>query len=136
MDLDNEADSDADELVLIGSAQYASQAFDPSKRGSTGSPAVRFASQDQQIEPKENLTTFDSGAEKHRLSAGTEAQLRELSSHLQGTNLHQHRFGAFEPVSLPVSRVRPFRCSEFSSFDAASISVKEPKSALAYRLQS
>jgi len=69
-----------------------------------GSPLVRFASNDEEIEPIQ----LDSPRPERQFSGQTEAQLRELSESLSGTHLQSRRMShfSFEPVSLPTSRVR------------------------------
>jgi hypothetical protein len=69
-----------------------------------GSPLVRFASNDEEIEPIQ----LDSARPERQFSGQTEAQLRELSESLSGTHLQSRRMSHFnfEPVSLPTSRVR------------------------------
>lgn len=74
-----------------------------------GSPAVRFASSSQEIEPvqlDETNTTSASGEAGG--SGGPGQQLRDLSDSLSGTHLQSRRMSHFnfEPVSLPASRVR------------------------------
>ncbi|KFY63541.1 hypothetical protein V496_03849 [Pseudogymnoascus sp. VKM F-4515 (FW-2607)] len=77
-------------------------------RSVPGSPAVRFASSSQEIEPvqlDETNTTSASG-ETDRFG-GPGPQLRDLSDSLSGTHLQSRRMSHFnfEPVSLPASRV-------------------------------
>ena len=75
-------------------------------------PAVRFSSRLQEIEPEHSLHTSDTltGSEKLReepLTEEAEAELQDLSVSLQNSRLQHRRLSnfAFEPVSLPVSRV-------------------------------
>ena len=74
-----------------------------------GSPTVRFAFVNEEIEPEKSL-----GCVSNRLPGNDEATLKELSKSLQGTQLQGRRMShfAFEPVSLPASRV----CLHLSSF--------------------
>lgn len=74
-----------------------------------GSPTVRFASVNEEIEPEKSLESSS-----NRLPGNDEATLKELSKSLQGTQLQGRRMShfAFEPVSLPASRV----CLHLSSF--------------------
>jgi hypothetical protein len=81
----------------------------PVNKSKPDCPAVRFASTHQEIEPG----SVDNS--KLKLSEGAEAKLRALSSTLNDTTLkpvdtkvQEQRMGryTFEPVSLPVSRVR------------------------------
>jgi hypothetical protein len=68
-----------------------------------GSPTVRFASVNEEIEPLKELQSVS-----NTISASHEATLKELSKSLQGAQLQGRRMShfAFEPVSLPASRVR------------------------------
>lgn len=75
-------------------------------------PAVRFNSKLQEIEPAHSLQTGDTltgseSREEEPLTEEAEAELRELSVSLQNSPLQHRRLSnfAFEPVSLPVSRV-------------------------------
>ena len=72
-----------------------------SEQPSEGSPSVRFASVNQEIEP-ESLDTIPD------ISGQDKEKLKELSQSLHGTQLQERRMShfAFEPVSLPASRVR------------------------------
>jgi len=74
--------------------------------------AVRFASVNQEIEPVHSLQPYDTTESSERpntqvLSPETQAELERLSTTLQNVRLQQRRLSnfAFEPVSLPVSRV-------------------------------
>lgn len=80
------------------------------QRSVPGSPAVRFASSSQEIEPvqlDETSTTSRTGEQLLDVS-GSGGQLRDLSESLSGTHLQSRRMSHFnfEPVSLPASRVR------------------------------
>jgi hypothetical protein len=72
------------------------------KEDAPGSPTVRFASVNEEIEPEKSLESVS-----NNISGGDEATLKELSKSLQGTQLQGRRMSrfAFEPVSLPASRV-------------------------------
>jgi hypothetical protein len=91
---------------------------DAKKAAGAASPAVRFASVNEEIAPAETLQSLDSlstPAAGDADAAGGAQQLKQLSESLQGTHLQERRMShfAFEPVSLPVSRVRlfpPFHC--------------------------
>jgi hypothetical protein len=92
---------------------------DAKKPAGAASPAVRFASVNEEIAPPETLQSLDSqstaAAGDGADAAGGAQQLKQLSESLQGTHLQERRMShfAFEPVSLPVSRVRlfsPFHC--------------------------
>ncbi|RDW80628.1 hypothetical protein BP5796_05326 [Coleophoma crateriformis] len=76
------------------------------QKAATGSPAVRFASVNEEIEPK-NLEPLDSGASHPQISGSDQEELRHISKSLHGTHLQERRMShfAFEPVSLPASRV-------------------------------
>ena len=71
--------------------------------------AVRFASVNQEIEPAYSLQSVDTLApdEQRALSPEAHAEIRNLSRTLQESHLQHRRMShfAFEPVSLPVSRV-------------------------------
>ena len=79
----------------------------------TGQLAVRFASVNQEIEPERIQQSEISPpiVEESQLSPSPKAQeeLRSLALSLQRSQLQESRFQhfAFEPVSLPPSRVRP-----------------------------
>lgn len=83
--------------------------------------AVRFASVNQEIEPEHSLQPYDTAESSERpntqvLSQATQAELERLSTTLQNVHLQQRRLSnfAFEPVSLPVSRVSghlPYRAA-------------------------
>ncbi|KAL3427411.1 Serine/threonine-protein kinase oca2 [Phlyctema vagabunda] len=72
----------------------------------TASPTVRFASVNEEIEPKP-LEALDSGASQPQMSGSAQAEIQQLSKSLHGTHLQERRMShfAFEPVSLPASRV-------------------------------
>lgn len=85
-------------------------------------PAVRFASVDQEIEPTHSLQTpmteeSEDPARNKEISPEEQEQLRTISRNLNESQLQRNRLSnyAFEPVSLPVSRVR----LAFSICDAA-----------------
>lgn len=105
------------------SVMAASGTPDAKKTTGAASPAVRFASVNEEIAPVETLPSLDSlsppaaaaAAGDDATAAGGVQQLKQLSESLQGTHLQERRMShfAFEPVSLPASRVRwspPFRC--------------------------
>lgn len=75
---------------------------------SGGSPTVRFASVNEEIEPDKGLETLSNQTQ----ISSDEATLKELSKTLGGTQLQGRRMScfAFEPVSLPASRVRLHPC--------------------------
>lgn len=74
-----------------------------------GSPAVRFASVNQEIEPEQPLEPLE---DVPSIQEPSEHDIRELSATLHSTQLQNRRMShfAFEPVSLPASRV----CATFS----------------------
>ncbi|KFY85409.1 hypothetical protein V500_08450 [Pseudogymnoascus sp. VKM F-4518 (FW-2643)] len=77
-------------------------------RSVPGSPAVRFASSSQEIEPVQlDETDTTSATGEADGSGGPGQQLRDLSDSLSGTHLQSRRMSHFnfEPVSLPASRV-------------------------------
>ena len=77
------------------------------------SQAVRFASKNQEIEPSHSLhpeSTLASSEGRRspvELTPEAEAEIRTLSLSVHGSRLQQRRMSnfAFEPVSLPASRV-------------------------------
>lgn len=77
------------------------------KKAAGASPAVRFASVNEEIAPNETLESLDSMSLSHNSPAEGGEQLKQLSETLQGTHLQERRMShfAFEPVSLPASRV-------------------------------
>lgn len=78
--------------------------IDP-KNVSAGSPTVRFASATEEIEPT-GLEALDT-APPQTITGQDEERLKELSKSLHGSHLQERRMShfAFEPVSLPASRV-------------------------------
>ena len=75
--------------------------------------AVRFNSVLQEIEPAHSLNTdatlsHDESIPEEPLSPEAQEEIRNLSQNLQQSHLQHRRMSnfAFEPVSLPVSRVR------------------------------
>ncbi|PMD18905.1 hypothetical protein NA56DRAFT_209419 [Hyaloscypha hepaticicola] len=80
----------------------AATSLDPKK--ADGFSAVRFASVNEEIEPAK----IDSTPSSSQAISGNEAEkLKEISQTLHGTRLQERRMShfAFEPVSLPASRV-------------------------------
>lgn len=71
---------------------------------SLGSPTVRFASKNQEIEPEKSLEPL---SDIPSIQEPSEQDIRELSATLHSTQLQNRRMShfAFEPVSLPASRV-------------------------------
>lgn len=89
---------------------------DTSSKEPSQPQAVRFASVNQEIEPAHSIQSLSTLASNNSLSNpefSPEAQeeIRNLSRSLQSSPLQQRRMNhfAFEPVSLPTSRVsEPF----------------------------
>ncbi|KAL8693407.1 MAG: hypothetical protein Q9218_001756 [Villophora microphyllina] len=84
--------------------------------------AVRFASMNQEIEPAQQTissSTQDSGpvSSQAQLTSEEQADLRSISFGIQNSQLQQRRMSnfAFEPVSLPVSRVPSNEPSPYST---------------------
>ena len=78
----------------------------------SGPHAVRFSSKNQEIEPEHSLHTIatltsENSRSEDALSPEAKEELRNLSRTLQESQLQHGRMShfAFEPVSLPVSRV-------------------------------
>lgn len=96
--------SDKDFSIIAASDHITSSSLDP-KAASAGSPTVRFASATEEIEPK-SLEALDTESSQNTSGQDVE-KLKELSKSLQGTHLQERRMShfAFEPVSLPASRV-------------------------------
>lgn len=74
--------------------------------------AVRFASVNEEIEPAHSLQSFSSfpsgqAISDTDLSPDAQEEIRNLSIELQNSHLQKRRMSnfAFEPVSLPASRV-------------------------------
>ncbi|KFY61563.1 hypothetical protein V497_02876 [Pseudogymnoascus sp. VKM F-4516 (FW-969)] len=74
------------------------------QRSVPGSPAVRFASSSQEIEP---VQLDETSTGEGDAPGGQGQQLRDLTDTLSGTHLQSRRMSHFnfEPVSLPASRV-------------------------------
>jgi hypothetical protein len=75
--------------------------------------AVRFNSQDDEIDPATSLQHVETLTGSHRpeeLTEEAQEELKNLSITLQKSRLQAKRLEnfSFEPVSLPPSRVRPF----------------------------
>ncbi|KAL6719356.1 Nitrogen permease reactivator protein [Lecanora helva] len=90
-----------------GSAQRSQ---DAASSGAVAPQAVRFASENQEIEPAHSLQTdtqtSEAPASSQPLSPGQEQEIRNLALGLHNSHIHQRRMSnfTFEPVSLPVSR--------------------------------
>ena len=72
--------------------------------------AVRFSSVNQEIEPLHSLKTTSQASDNasNQLSPQAEEEIRQLSLSLHKSHIQQQRMSnfAFEPVSVPVSRVQ------------------------------
>lgn len=73
-----------------------------------GSPAVRFASVNEEI-PPESFSNLNAIPPPSAIQGDDQQKLKELSQTLHGSHLQERRMShfAFEPVSLPASRVSP-----------------------------
>lgn len=91
---------------MTGSYHITGLSLNPNKP-IEGSPTVRFASANEEIEP----VPLDHNESIPPRSQQEELSIKELSQSLQSTQLQGRRMShfAFEPVSLPASRV----CSDF-----------------------
>ncbi len=74
--------------------------------------AVRFASKTQEIEPAASLQSVETPLseqreEREEFTPEAQAEFRTISQSIQNSRLHQGRMSnfAFEPISLPPSRV-------------------------------
>ncbi|EPE28377.1 Protein kinase-like (PK-like) [Glarea lozoyensis ATCC 20868] len=69
--------------------------------------AVRFASKNQEIEPAQTVESVEAAPPQNNLRPEDEEKLKELASAFQNPRLQERRMSAFafEPVSLPASRV-------------------------------
>jgi hypothetical protein len=92
----------SDKTPFTALEQNQVSSLDPRK--ADGSSAVRFASVNEEIEPAH----IDPVSSSQAISGKDEAKLKEISKSLHGTHLQERRMShfAFEPVSLPASRVR------------------------------
>ncbi len=81
---------------------FSSDATKPAE----GSPTVRFASVNEEI-PPESSHPLDAVPPPQAVAGNDQEKLKELSYTLHGTHLQERRMShfAFEPVSLPASRV-------------------------------
>lgn len=75
-------------------------------KAAEGSPTVRFASVNEEIAP-DSYDNLNSTHPTPDAPSNDDQKLRELSQSLQGSHLQGRRMShfAFEPVSLPASRV-------------------------------
>lgn len=82
-------------------------AVDRSSEDNAG-PAVRFKSTVQEIDPQHPLSESSAPGGDHASEFVTPEDIRSLSKSLQGHRLQERRMTnfAFEPYSLPASRVR------------------------------
>ncbi|KAI9649727.1 Nitrogen permease reactivator protein [Ciborinia camelliae] len=77
------------------------------KTSTEGSPQVRFAAVNEQIAPSEDFAVLYDDTAAQEISNKDQSDLDQLSKTLHGTHLQERRMShfAFEPVSLPVSRI-------------------------------
>ncbi|QSZ34193.1 hypothetical protein DSL72_005782 [Monilinia vaccinii-corymbosi] len=77
------------------------------KTSPEGSPQVRFAAAHEQIALNDGFTGLSDSTVAHGMLNKEQADLDRLSKTLHGTHLQERRMShfAFEPVSLPVSRI-------------------------------
>lgn len=78
------------------------------KNSTEGSPQVRFAAVNEQIAPIQSSLDPKVNTAAPEISNQDQAEFDQLSKSLKGTHLQERRMShfAFEPVSLPASRVR------------------------------
>ncbi|KAK8905272.1 hypothetical protein QC760_006460 [Botrytis cinerea] len=88
---------------LAGSAPFKLNG----KSSTEGSPQVRFAAVNEQIAPDASFAGLDHSTAVQNMSNKEQVDLDQLSKSLQGTHLQERRMSqfAFEPVSLPASRI-------------------------------
>ncbi len=100
-------------LTLPANADSSEPATSPSPQQPQSSPGVRFKSTIEEIAPDHAPSTSQPLADGIRLGSPgqvTPDDIRELSNKLRACPLQERRMNIFsyEPVSLPVSRVRSF----------------------------
>lgn len=88
-----------------------------SRTSAEGSPQVRFAAVNEQIAPNDGFTGLSDDSAAQDTSNKDRADIDQLSKTLHGTHLQERRMShfAFEPVSLPVSRVRHYQLKNLIS---------------------
>ncbi|PQE03800.1 hypothetical protein CJF30_00006514 [Rutstroemia sp. NJR-2017a BBW] len=86
---------------------FSSEQKAPEQPPTEGSPQVRFASANEEIAPNDGFTGLQDNTTPKATPGEDQAGLGNLSVSLQGTQLQERRMSrfAFEPVSLPASRV-------------------------------
>ena len=90
----------------------AATRYPQNELGNPREQAVRFSSKLQEIEPEHSLhlaeTPTPENLRSESINSDAQAELQNLSISLQKSHLQQGRLTnfAFEPVSLPASRVR------------------------------
>ena len=96
-----------DLTMTIVEPESSISASDPYSNKPEGSPTVRFASTNEEIEPERSLDHLEAAASTQEISNTNDATIKELTKTLQGSHLQERRMShfAFEPVSLPASRV-------------------------------
>lgn len=106
-----QAEQFANNIPFAASDKTAIPSLEPQK-AVEGSPTVRFASNNEEIEPA-TIDCLDQVPSPQNIPPEEQAQLKELSKTLHGAHLQERRMShfAFEPVSLPASRV----CYKFLS---------------------
>jgi hypothetical protein len=86
---------------------FSSEQKAPEQPPTEGSPQVRFASANEEIAPNDGFTGLQDTTTPKATPGEDQAGLGNLSVSLQGTQLQERRMSrfAFEPISLPASRV-------------------------------
>lgn len=103
--------SSISQLIYISAADDGQHPPTEDPTGATLPQTVRFASINQEIEPSNSLQSIsqvpDDAAPNSRYSPQAQDEIRSLSLGLQKSHIQQRRMSdyAYEPVSLPVSRV-------------------------------
>ncbi|TGO41942.1 hypothetical protein BHYA_0014g00250 [Botrytis hyacinthi] len=95
--------SSSTQTAPLGSAPFKLNG----KSSTEGSPQVRFAAVNEQIAPDASFTGLDHSTATQSMLNKEQVDLDQLSKTLQGTHLQERRMShfAFEPVSLPASRI-------------------------------
>ncbi|ATZ55838.1 hypothetical protein BCIN_12g03940 [Botrytis cinerea B05.10] len=98
-----QAPSSSTQAAPLGSAPFKLNG----KSSTEGSPQVRFAAVNEQIAPDASFAGLDHSTAVQNMSNKEQVDLDQLSKSLQGTHLQERRMSqfAFEPVSLPASRI-------------------------------
>ncbi|KAF5872563.1 putative protein kinase protein [Botrytis fragariae] len=95
--------SSSTQTAPLGSAPFKLNG----KSSTEGSPQVRFAAVNEQIAPDASFAGLDHSTATQNMLNKEQVDLDQLSKTLQGTHLQERRMShfAFEPVSLPASRI-------------------------------